>query len=1545
MISQSAGSNRVAVIGMACRFPGARNPGEFWRNLRDGVESISFFTPAELKNSGVSEDLLRQPGYVPAKAILDDAVDFDYAHFGMTPREAEIMDPQHRLFLECAWEALEDAGYDFEARGARAGVYGGSAMSTWLLANVLTRPDLTASGGLPLRLGNGGDFLTTQVSYRLNLKGPSVTVQTACSTALVAVHLACQGLLDGECDMALAGGVAISFPVKCGYLFQEGGIWSPDGHCRPFDERAHGTVEGNGAGIVALKRLEDALADGDEIHAVIAGSAVNNDGAMKVGYAAPSVETQKDVVMEALAMAQAHPESIGFVEAHGSGTPLGDPIEVRALTEAYRASTPRKGYCYLGSVKSNIGHLDNAAGAASLIKTILAVEHAQIPPTLHFERPNPRLVLETSPFVVNSRLAEWPGNSALRRAGVSSLGIGGTNVHMVLEEAPARPRAADAERWKILPLSARTVGALDECASRLAAHLRANPGVDLADVAYTLGTGRRQFGYRRAVVAENADRAAAELESPAEAIPVEPGEHGIAFLFPGLGDHMPGMAAGLYRSEPGFRDRMDECASILKPLIGVDIRDPLFSPEAVAAGGSAAAANGRLRLLLARPQIAPDGPLARTLVAQPAVFSVEYALTGLLSDWGIVPEALIGYSIGEYAAACAAGVFSLRDALKLVAARARLIEALPPGVMLAIPAGEDEIRECLGDRVSVCATNGPSLTVAGGTEEAVTELEARLAAKGVACRRLVTSHAFHSHMMDPAMDALAREAAAISLHAPRVPYLSNVTGSWIPAADATSPAYWARHMRHTVRFGEGLSGVLANPGRILLEVGPGQALSTLARQHPDAGPGRVVVAAMRDRGENVDDSYRLRAAVAKLWVAGARIERASLWPRGSRRRVCLPTYPFQRERCWVEPGPGLSFATGQSQSRREPTDISNWFYVPVWRPVRLPPANTARKQHYLVIGAETDLGAPIVARLRSDGHRVRTVDAGLEFQRGSEDRFTIRPDAAADYKTLIQHLEDSRPERIIHLWATAPAESWDRERGFSSLLFLAQALGERSQDWPVRIDVVSNTIHSVTGTEAIQPDKAAVLGPVKVIPQEYADVSCRNIDLDGNVAIEALARELSGDSGDPTIAWRGPRRWTRSFLQTPYAPPPSGQPLVRAGGVYLIAGGLSGAGLALAEHLSRSGAAHLVLTADPAFPPPDKWERWLQSHDDRDLTSRSIRRLRALEFSGCDTMIRILDIAEEAAVRILVQDVIERFGRLDGVIHAEGPAGAGLLQLKTLEMTDAVLTPKLDGALVLERATWQLPLDFFVLCSSITSVTGGVGQVDTCAANAALDALAHRRSNEGRCFTATIDWSPFEWDTWNLPAAPGGWTAGVQSAFQSSGIDSARVGTAFDCILSSGQTQTIVCPHDLHTAIQQTDSMTASKLAESMTQTRPGGTHQRPQLANSYAAPSNPTEEKIASLWARSFGLESVGVHDNFFDLAGNSLLAIQIVTQLRAAFQVDLPMTALFESPTVAGLSHRVEELSGADRDGRDLAELLDEVERLSPIDAARLLQEEKPD
>ncbi len=884
----------IAIVGMAGRFPGAANVEQYWRNLAAGVESIRFFAPEEVEASVTGQHDLKDPSFVRAGGVLDGVEDFDAPFFDFNPRDAEITDPQQRVFLECCWEALERAGYDPETFAGAVGVFAGSGMNTYFLNNVLAHPEVfRALAPHQILIGVDKDYLAPRVSYKLNLKGPSVTVQTACSTSLVAVHLACQSLQDYQSDLALAGGVAIRVPQRSGYRYQEGGIASPDGHCRAFDRDAQGTVTGSGAGVVVLKRLADALEDGDNILAVIRGSAINNDGSAKVGFTAPSVEGQVAVISEALAAAGVAAGSIGYVEAHGTGTALGDPIEVTALNKAFGLGADQGESCVLGSVKSNIGHLDTAAGIAGLIKTVLVLQNRAIPKSLHFSAPNPEIDFASGPFHVSQALTEWPAGGEPRRAGVSSFGIGGTNAHAVLEEAPAAEPSGPSRPWQLLLLSGRTPTALEAATDNLVRHLEEQPDQSFADVAFTTQVGRKALKHRRFLVCRDRGDAIAALRSrdPQRVLTLAQGgrERPVAFLFPGQGAQYVGMAKDLYDSEPAFRNAIDQCARLLQPHLGLDLRTVLYPAD------PAADAAARLE---------------QTALTQPALFAVEYALAELLREWGIRPAAMIGHSIGEYVAACLAGVFSLQDALALVAARGRLVQALPAGAMLGVPRPEEETRRRLTGGLSLAAVNGPAFSVVSGPAEEIDALAALLAAEGIEGRRLHTSHAFHSAMMDPVLEAFAQEVAKVRLSAPRIPFVSNLTGTWIEAAQATDPAYWVRHLRETVRFADGAAELLQDRSRVLLEVGPGRTLASFVRA---SSPERTALTTLR-HPTDAEGGEPLAQSLGRLWLAGVRVDWPGFYAHQSRRRVLLPTYPFERQRYWLEP---VHRATRTEAVRRE----------------------------------------------------------------------------------------------------------------------------------------------------------------------------------------------------------------------------------------------------------------------------------------------------------------------------------------------------------------------------------------------------------------------------------------------------------------------------------------------------------------------------------------------------------------------------------------------------------------------------------------------------
>ncbi len=898
MTSSDYPPNAIAIVGMAGRFPGASSVSEFWRNLRGGVESIVDLSEDDLIAEGVGEKALANRSYVRRAALMSGIEEFDAGFFGFTPQAARMLDPQHRLFLQSAWHALEDAGYDPAGIDATVGVFGTSSASGYLLHNLMSHYDHSMVFGqgasfdmVSLSLNSDKDHLATRVAHQLNLRGPAMAVQTACSSSLVAVHLACQSILNGECEMALAGGSSIRIPHHVGYWYEPGSMVSPTGHCRPFDIRSDGTIFGSGVGVVVLRPLQDAIDDGDRIHAVIRGSALNNDGSTKMNYAAPTAVGQAEVIAEAHAVAEVDAATVSYIESHGTGTPLGDPIEIEGLRQAFAISTEdRPGPCYVGSVKSNIGHLETAAGMAGLIKTILCLKHRAIPATLHYTSPNPELHLDRGPFVIRGEDGPWEWDGPLR-AGVSSFGVGGTNAHVVLEEAPAVDESDSAPGPQVLLLSARTAEALSGARTALAAELSDADELSLPDVAYTL-TRRRGEPIRLAAVVDDQEDAAAVLAAEendnvivGEAPDSQSGDR-VVFVFPGQGAQYIGMARGLHECEPVFREHFDACAAGFGSEMDFDLHAEVFE----GAGRN----------------------LERTDRAQPALFAVEYALAKLVESYGVRPSALAGHSIGEWVAGTLAGVFDLPTAVKAVSMRARLMHASPRGVMVAVALGPDAIVEYLGGEVDLAAVNDPGSCVVAGSEEAIRDFQARLAESGIVARRVRTAHAFHSRLMNPVIPEFTAFLSRLELREPRIPLLSNVTGTQMTAGEATDPSTWARQIRETVRFSDELGVLLADPDRVIVEVGPSGSLTASAMRHTGWGTGHRAVRLMRHQAQNRGDHDTFLLALGQLWAAGVDVD----WtPRlgGRRALVSVPGYPFERQRHWVDYNPA-SRGTGGGES-------------------------------------------------------------------------------------------------------------------------------------------------------------------------------------------------------------------------------------------------------------------------------------------------------------------------------------------------------------------------------------------------------------------------------------------------------------------------------------------------------------------------------------------------------------------------------------------------------------------------------------------------------
>jgi len=1498
--------SEIAVVGMTGRFPGAADLTAFWQNLRDGVESITPLSEDDLLAAGVDPALFAHPNYVKVAAVLDGVDWFDAAFFGLSPREAEVMDPQHRLLLECAWEVLENAGYDPERYAGLIGVFAGASINNYQTEiNQDPRHGGGSGGSYETTLANEKDFLTTRVSFKLNLKGPSLDVQTSCSTSLVAVHLACQSLLTYQCDLALAGGVSAPRAKPRGYLFQEGMILSPDGHCRAFDRDAGGTIPGRGVGVVALRRLPEAVEDGDNILAVIRGSAINNDGSAKVSYTAPSVTGQAEVIAEALAAAGVSADTITCVEAHGTGTKLGDPAEVAALTKAFRADTRRTAYCAIGSVKTNIGHLDAAAGISGFVKAVLALGHKQIPASLYFNEPNPEIDFANSPFRVNAALSDWKKtNGVPRRIGVSSFGIGGTNAHLILEESPVPQPRPTCEAPQLLVMSTRTPTALGTATENLVAHLKDHRNVDLQDVAFTLQTGRRQFPHRRAVACSNVRDAIDALESSdSERVfsGVSQGEAGCVFLFSGQGAQYVNMGAGLYEAEPAFKDEIDRCSEILRAPLGLDLRTVIYP--------------GLERVESATEQ------LNRTKLAQPALFVVSYALARLWMARGIKPIAMAGHSIGEYVAACLAGVFSLEDALKIVAHRGAVMDEQPPGAMLAVPLPVEEVKTLIDDDLSIAVVNGESLCVVSGPEECVAALDARLKEQGLSSRRLHTSHAFHSAMMDEAVEPLVEVVTQVSLRPPQIPYVSNLSGTWVTDEQATDPGYWGCHLRSTVRFSDDLAAVLDTPARLLMEVGPGHTLIGLLRQHSKWTADRVAVATLRHPEMQEEDAMTDLRALGKAFVAGAPIDWSELHRQHTPRRVPLPTYPFERECFELDVRAGSRVQSDRIGRLTKNPDIADWFYVPAWKTYVPPAVDHAADQQdkdiWLVFHDGQHLTDRIVGHMIAQGQKCIQVTSGGCYSASDDGTYTVRPTETNDYKALLDTLDRKNIpfNRVAHSFScdftgspSSDIELFDfaQRRGFHSLVCFVQAIVAQGYARPIDIKSLTRGLYALGERHAVWAEAATTVGLGRVIAQEVPNLRCYSVDLpaDDDTGLAAVvADELLSRSRDPVVALRDQGRSVLTYepvrLPTPVAPP-----CLRERGVYVITGGLGSVGGALAEYLAETVQARLVLTSRSPFPRRADWDDWLRSRNDDDLVVRRIRKLQRLEAAGARTLVLQADAGDLSAMTNIFECADEAFGEVNGVIHAAGILDRQAFQLvKDLDVEECrrQFRAKVHGACVLRAILAERDIDFCLLISSVSSVLGGIGYGAYAAANAFLDAFAHSQHQSGR-----REWRAINWDSWRFGTSSK--TDGRISEVDRLAMTKAEGINAFARILAAGSVpQIAVSTADLQSRWQR---WTNPQIAPQQRKAAPEqvARYARPSMAVEYASPCTVTERQLADIWQELLGIKNIGIRDNFFELGGHSLMATQVLSRITERLEVNVPLAEFFSLSTIQKLGEYID-------------------------------------
>lgn len=1489
----------IAIIAMDCKYPGADDCEVFWKNCISNKENITFFN----KNESIKSEQSDFSYNVYARGILNNIEYFDAQFFNYSPKEAHLSDPQHRLFIEAAWSALEKAGYASgdKAQG-KVGVYASMNDSTYILdqyALQVAQPNLTDRFALQRLMSS--QFLATKVAYLLNCSGPSISVQTACSSSLVAVVLACQQLASFECDMAIAGGVSIVTPQDRPYVYQQGNIYSPDGHCRPFDASAQGTVFSNGLGVVVLKRLSEAIRDRDFIVSVIKGYSLNNDGSHKMSYAAPSMQGQLDCILSAQAIAKVKANSIEYVEAHGTGTLIGDPIEIDALTKAFRQSTSKEQFCAIGSVKANIGHTHVAAGVAGLIKASLALQHQQIPPALHFTTPNPDIDFKRSPFYVNTRLLHWRKTLSPRRAAVSAFGVGGTNAHVILEEAPKIKSHPPKRKFYSVLLSAKSEKALQDYQSKLVdflenQNLEPHASVQLANLAYTLQVGRNHYPYRAGIICENLPDALTQLKAQQCQFgqkPLNTTSHKkrIVFLFPGQGIQYVNMSRGLYDSELVYQKELDKCLTIASQYLDVELRDMLFPTED--------------NIAFAQSKI------LQTQFTHPILFSTEYSLAKLLEYWGIRPDVMLGHSLGEYVAACLAGVFSLEDAIRIVCARGDAISLCGEGAMMSVPLSKNEIQSFCTEDVGIAVETSPNLCVLSGSISGIETVKKRIdknfPQKSLSIKKLDNSNPFHTNLLTDAVEPFLKTLQSITRNAPKISYLSNLTGDWVTETDVLNDQYWTDHMLKTVQLSQAIEKLLDNPDTVFVEVGPGRTLLSSLQMHTKDVLRTINILSSMVRANKYDDNKIIANSVKELWRYGCTVNWNQLYAHEKRNRIVLPTYPFQKQRFWID----QAYPYKQQIPNQDEIKSDLAFYTPSWvcdpkaamnLPFPLLPSQVRRR--WIVFANQSELCEKVCRVLSSGGEQVVKVFQEKDKSVCNATDYVIHSREKSQYDAIFEKIifDDITHYAVIHFWGVGDsleldkADLLDAEALYQSLysgIFIAQALSQRALNVTVSWAMVTTQVHSVLGDEHIDPLKSGVLSLCRVLPLENLKFRMLHIDVDATMVPDTLTRycndiitlvadnlfNFETDNETQIIAFRNGKHWIPSYCEIKVAKQSALQDLPFVPGVYLITGGLGGMGLTLTQWIcAKNASSTIVLLSRSEFPKQDAWDDWILNHPTENDISKKIRILRQVIDTGCHVKILQADIANFQKMKKIVSLIEARFGMVRGIFHLAGVSGKGLVALKKMDDVKKVLHPKIQGTHVLVKLFCQKKLDFFVCASSLTAIAGGVGQIDYCAANIFLDYFLGQRPLKHCKRFLTINWN----------------------AWRSVGM-AANVGQATHCRLYA---ENSVTPKQGVSILNQLLSSPYSQIIVS--RYSPENEIKRIKKTFQYSQDQvdQPSEKKrrcdlrdiVKQAWEKVLGVTEVNESTSFYGCGGDSLSLIQLIAIIEKHIEVKINLHDLVQ-------------------------------------------------
>ncbi|EAA1979687.1 hypothetical protein DOV67_25415 [Salmonella enterica subsp. enterica serovar Java] len=1437
----------IAIIGMDGRYPGAVDLGAFWRNLCEETDVQEMFAPDNLEE--LVDDLIwRDASFVHAGYPLANAEEFDAAFFDITPKEAAATDPQQRLFLECCWQAMENAGYVPGEGNTRVGVFASANFNAYWAKRAADLRLTIPARYMETVIGNDKDYMATRVAWKLGLTGPALAVQSACSSSLAGISLAAQSLQLHQCDMALAGAAALRTPQRAGYLALDEGGMARDARCHSFGAGASGMIDGHGVGVVLLKRLGDALRDNDNILAVIRGSAINNDGRRKVSFSAPSVDGQRDVIVEALENAELTADDIDYVEAHGTGTPLGDPIEVAALNQVWQGS--RKDRCWLGSVKSNIGHLDAASGVTAVIKTTLALMNEQLPASLNGEPPNPAIDFAQGPFQVNTQLRPWPRGDRPRRAGISSFGLGGTNAHLILQEAPLRPAADVSEGEQLIILSARSENALRVRRRQLADYMRRHPQIPLADVAFTLQIGRKDFDWRCARVCRNREEVIDWLDTDDDiAEPQKP--VGVSFILPGVGQQHAGMGAELYRREAAYRVAVDRCCERLNVLLGRDLRDYLYP------------ADPRQR------EMAESMALTMS-----ALFVTEYAMTQLWQAYGVTPDAMIGHSLGQYLAAHLAGVFTLDAVLELVVRRADLIETTPAGAMLVVHADEARVRALLPTAISLGAINAPSLCMVSGLADDIEAFSRRLRDERIVAMPLAAARAGHSHLLEDILPSFHRVLNNFTLSPPVRPLMCNLSGDWLSEQEAIDPEYWVRHLRETVQFARGMERLAADAGNnIIIDMGPGGGLSTLLRhQRVRFEPDQQIISF---GSAQADAHTHWLQALANVWLTGQGIDWTPVLQDARGRRVALPGYPFERQRYVLETEESVA-------PEREMPSVQQGVraWLPGWARALppVPPANNADATVWLC--AEPDsLSELIRTRLEQSGRRVIALSIGQHEGWRQVDALD-----GECWRQLWRTLPT--PTHILQLWPLD--ERLPARFGYDALLAFsqgAQDMGERTQS--LRLTLASAGVCNIAGNESSRVAHASLLGAATVLPREIPGIRCQVADVSRDDSSQQKADNLLASlfgadwPPDGVCAWRGRQYWLREMMLLPWPEAEQGRLALRDNGRYLVLGGTGGIGHTLALGIARHCTApYLVLVGRQA------------------LCGEREQLCTALADAGATVSYLALDLSDAATVTDTLGELIRQEGRFHGVIHAAGSVSGGLMQLGDRHAQESNLCCKADAMLTLEPVLQQSPPDFVLLCSSLSSFSPSPGQADNTAANFVLDSYA--LSGRLPCAVLAVNWD-YWLDVGMIQALAEQHQALTGSAITEGmcAAEAVEILPSLLALLPLGQVA--VSGRDLAALLHARERDDIRHFERRAVANR---AHRRPALRERFVEPESDLQWVLAKLWGEGLGIDRIGIHDDYCELGGDSLMAIALTARIRETLRINFTIRTLFDYPTVAALA-----------------------------------------